>query len=149
MSVYDDETKTSYLPHVIECSVGVDRLFLTILFDAYDEDTVEGQERTVLHLHPRIAPIKAAFLPLTKKLSEQTNHLYHNITKLGYKTEFDASGSIGKRYRRHDEIGTPACFTFDFESLEDQCVTVRDRDTLKQERIAIDQVANYLKKILG
>ena len=149
LSVYDDETKTSYLPHVIECSVGVDRLFLTILFDAYDEDTVEGQKRTVLHLHPHIAPIKAAFLPLTKKLSEQTNHLYHDITKLGYKTEFDASGSIGKRYRRHDEIGTPVCFTFDFESLEDQCVTVRDRDTLKQERIAIDQVANYLKKILG
>lgn len=148
LAVYDEEIKSSYLPHVIECSIGVDRLLLTILFDAYDEDIIEGQARTVLRLHPKIAPIKAAFLPLTKKLSEQTKQLYEDIVKLGYKIEFDESGSIGKRYRRHDEIGTPICFTFDFDSLEDHCVTVRNRDTLKQERINIQQVAKYLKNVL-
>ncbi len=150
LSVYDNETQTSYTPHVIECSIGVDRLFLTLLFDSYTQDSVEGQERTVLKFHPSVAPIKAAFLPLTKKLTEPMHKIYTNVkseTKLSL--EFDESGSIGKRYRRHDEIGTPLCFTFDFDSLEDNCVTVRDRDTLKQERISIDQIENYLIKTLG
>ncbi len=149
LAVYDEETKTSYIPHVIECSVGVDRLFLTLLFDAYDEDVIEGQKRTVLKLHPSIAPIKAAFLPLTKKLSTSTEKLFKDIVQLGYQIEFDESGSIGKRYRRHDEIGTPFCFTYDFDSEQDQCVTVRNRDTLKQERINMQQVASFLKNVLG
>ena len=96
-----------------------------------------------------MAPITAAIMPLTKKLSEQTRNIYTKLKKQGYKIQFDETGSIGKRYRRQDEIGTPACFTFDFDSLEDQKVTVRDRDTLKQERIAIDKIGDYLNELLG
>ena len=149
LSVFDEETKTSYVPTVVECSVGTDRAFLMTLFDAYAEDVVEGETRVVLKLAPRIAPIKAAILPLTKKQTEPATKLYIEIRKLGYQVEFDESGSIGKRYRRQDEIGTPLCITYDFDSENDQCVTVRDRDTTKQERIAIDQVATYIKKMLG
>lgn len=145
LSVHDEQSGTSALPHVIECSVGVDRLFLTLLFDAYCQDEVGGEQRTVLKLHPRIAPIKAAFLPLSKKLSEPMRVLYRDMSKrFDFPLEFDEGGSIGKRYRRHDEIGTPLCFTYDFESEQDNAVTVRDRDTMKQERIGIDQVADYL-----
>lgn len=149
LEVFDEETKTSFIPNVIESSVGVDRLFLTILFDAYDEDTADGEERVVLRFNPKVAPIKAAFLPLSKKLNNQTYKLYMEIKKLGYQVIFDDSGSIGKRYRRCDEIGTPVCFTYDFDSETDSCVTVRDRDSMKQERIAIDSVANYLKELLA
>lgn len=149
LSVFDEENKKSYLPHVIECSVGVDRLFLSILCDAYREDVIEGEERTVLKLHPSIAPIKAAILPLTKKLVPQTEKLFQDLTQHGYPVQFDATGSIGKRYRRQDEIGTPVCFTYDFDSEQDHKVTARDRDSLKQERIALDQVADYLKKIIA
>lgn len=145
LSFYSEELKTSYVPHVIESSVGVDRLFLTILFDAYKEEEVNGETRTVLSLHPRIAPIKAAFLPLSKKLNEPMEQLFTAIKKTGLSVEFDDTGSIGKRYRRYDEIGTPFCFTYDFESETDRCITVRSRDTLKQERISIDQVLDYLK----
>jgi glycyl-tRNA synthetase len=148
LSVFDDETQTSFMPNVIECSVGSDRLFLTVLFDAYTIDTLGGEERTVLKLHPTIAPIKAAFLPLTKKLSDNMRELYAGIASSGFSVEFDESGSIGKRYRRHDEIGTPVCFTYDFDSLNDNCVTVRDRDTLKQERIHIEKVELYLINML-
>lgn len=148
LSVYDDETKTSYIPDVVECSVGVDRLFLTILFDAYHEDLVEGEERVVLKLHPKIAPVKAAFLPLVKKLNEPTQKLYRQALQAGLQVEFDESGSIGKRYRRQDEIGTPFCVTFDFDSLEDNCVTVRSRDTLQQERMPIDEVVGYIQKLV-
>lgn len=148
LSVYDEETKTSYIPDVIECSVGVDRLFLSLLFDAYDEDTLGGQERIVLKLNPRIAPIKAAFLPLTKKLSKPMKKIYANAARLGYTIEFDESGSIGKRYRRHDEIGTPVCFTYDFESEQDHFVTARNRDTLQQERVNIDQIDTYLINLI-
>ena len=148
LSVYDEETKTAYIPDVIECSVGVDRLFVSLLFDAYDEDSIEGKERIVLKLHPRIAPIKAAFLPLTKKLSEPMKKVYSHIARLGYSIEFGESGSIGKRYRRNDEIGTPVCFTYDFESERDQCVTARNRDTLQQERINIEQVDTYLINLI-
>jgi glycyl-tRNA synthetase len=150
LSVYDDETKTSYTPHVVECSVGTDRLFLTLLFDAYTEDTVENEQRVVLKLNPRIAPIKAAFFPLSKKLNDQTLKIYHEVKKqTGLELMFDDSGSIGKRYRRQDEIGTPVCFTYDFESEADASVTVRNRDTTKQERIAIDQIVPYLKDLLS
>ncbi len=148
LSLFDEETKSSYIPHVVECSVGTDRLFLTLLFDAYHEDVVENETRITLKFHPRIAPIKAAFLPLVKKLSEPMHRLYKDIARLGIAVDFDETGSIGKRYRRHDEIGTPACFTYDFESEQDHCVTVRNRDTLAQERISIDSVKQYMKDLL-
>ncbi|GMU19016.1 MAG: glycine--tRNA ligase [Candidatus Babeliales bacterium] len=148
LSVYDEETKESYIPHVVESSVGVDRLFLTLLFDAYHEDIVEGEERVVLKLHPRIAPIKAAFFPLTKKQTEPMKTLYEKMRNTGISVQFDESGSIGKRYRRQDEIGTPLCFTYDFDSEQDHCVTVRNRDTTKQERIAIDQIEPYIRSLL-
>ena len=147
LSVYDDETKKSYIPHVVESSVGVDRLFLTFLFDAYQEDIIEDETRTVLKLAPTIAPIKAAFLPLTKKQLEKTKEIFNTIQeKTGFELQLDVSGSIGKRYRRQDEIGTPFCFTYDFDSDQDGCVTVRDRDTTKQKRIAIEQIESYLKE---
>jgi glycyl-tRNA synthetase len=149
LSVFDDQAKTSYVPWVIECSVGVDRLFLTVLFDSYCEEEVEGELRTVFKISPALAPVTAAILPLTNKLKEQTEKCYHHIKKRGYRVQFDTSGSIGKRYRRQDEIGTPACFTFDFESPEDNMMTVRNRDTLKQERISIDRVPDYLDKLIG
>ena len=148
LSVFDEETKTSYVPYVIECSVGVDRLFLTLLFDAYKEDKIEEEVRTILKLHPQIAPITAAILPLTNKLSEQAEKLYIDIKRHGYRLQYDYSGSIGKRYRRQDEIGTPVCFTYDFQTLEDNTVTARNRDTLVQERIAIDRIEEYLKNLL-
>lgn len=148
LGLYDEETKESYLPHVVECSVGVDRLFLTLLFDAYAEDVVENEERVVLKLHPRIAPIKAAFFPLTKKQTEPMKAIYEMMRNKGIQVQFDESGSIGKRYRRQDEIGTPLCFTYDFDSEQDHCVTVRNRDTTKQERIAIDQIEQYVRSVL-
>ncbi|TET06249.1 glycine--tRNA ligase [Candidatus Dependentiae bacterium] len=148
LSIYDEETKKSIVPTVIECSVGVDRLFLTVLFDAYDEDTIEGESRVVLKLSPKLAPIKAAFFPLTKKQNEPMYKIYEAIKNKGFIVQFDESGSIGKRYRRNDEIGTPYCFTYDFESDSDKKVTARDRDTTKQERIAIDQIELFLEKKL-
>lgn len=144
LSVFDDETKESFVPHVVECSVGVDRLFLTILFDAYEEDEIDGEKRVVLKLHPLLSPIKIAFLPLTKKLSEPAKKLYEDFSNSGMSVEFDESGSIGKRYRRQDEIGTPFCITYDFESENDNCVTIRNRDTTEQKRIPIAQLPNYL-----
>lgn len=144
LAVFDEATKTSYTPHVVECSVGLDRLFLTVLFDAYHEDTIDGETRIVLKLHPAIAPIKLAFLPLTQKLNEQAYKLYEFFAQQGVSCQFDTTGSIGKRYRRQDEIGTPFCITYDFDSLEDGCVTVRNRDTTKQERVQIENLAQYL-----
>lgn len=154
LAIFDEKTGQSFIPHVVECSVGVDRLFLTVLFDAYHEESpqpshpelVEG--RTVLKLHPRLAPVKAAFFPLTKTQAEPMEKLYQSIEKLGIEVQYDLSGSIGKRYRRQDEIGTPLCFTYDFESSNDNKVTVRHRDTMQQERISIDTVAEYILKIL-
>lgn len=148
LSVHDEELKSSYMPHIVECSVGVDRLFLTLLFDAYREDIIENESRVVLALHPSIAPIKAAFFPLTKKQTPAVMDLYKKVaksTRLSY--VFDESGSIGKRYRRQDEIGTPACFTYDFDSEVDGCVTVRNRDTTTQERININQIDVYMKDL--
>jgi len=148
LMVFDDATKTSYTPDVVECSVGVDRLFLTLLFDAYTEDVIDGETRTVLKFSPKVAPIKAAILPLTKKQLEQSTKIYKNLKKIDPNILFDVSGSIGKRYRRQDEIGTPVCFTYDFESNDDNMVTARDRDTTKQERISIDKIAEYLQEKL-
>lgn len=149
LAIFDQEKNESYTPHVVECSVGVERLFLTLLFDAYYEDTVEGEERISLRLNPKLAPITAAILPLVKKLSDNSFNLYKDLKKAGFLVQFDESGSIGKRYRRQDEIGTPTCITFDFDSLNDQKVTIRNRDTLEQERISIDQISNYLTVLLG
>ncbi len=148
LAIFDEESSNSIIPDVVECSVGVDRLFLTLLFDAYHEDVVENEERIVLRLHPTIAPIKAAFFPLTKAQVEPMEKLYKDIRKKGLNVQFDKSGSIGKRYRRQDEIGTPLCFTYDFDSENDKCVTVRNRDTTQQERINIDNVAHYLTEFL-
>jgi len=148
LAVFDEETKKSYIPDVVECSVGVDRLFLTLLFDSYCQDIIDEEERTVLKFSPMMAPIKAAFLPLTKKQLEQTEKIYKQIKKIENNVMFDVSGSIGKRYRRQDEIGTPLCFTYDFDSDNDKMVTVRDRDTTQQERISIDQIAKYLENKL-
>ncbi len=148
LAVFDDATRTSYIPHVVECSVGTDRLFLTLLFDAYREDEIEGEKRVILALSPAIAPITAAFMPLTNKLSAQAKLLYETFKKTGMSVDLDESGSIGKRYRRQDEIGTPFCITYDFDSENDHCVTVRNRDTTKQERIAIDGLSEYLKNAL-
>ena|SRR3990167_1805138 len=146
LSVFDEETKKSIVPYVIETSVGVDRLFLTLLFDAYEEDEVDGEIRVVLKLKPEIAPIKAALLPLTKKINEPFYKLYKQLRAKGYSIQFDDSGSIGKRYRRQDEIGTPWCFTYDFDSETDNKVTVRNRDTTEQIRINIDEIENYINK---
>jgi len=148
LGVFDEQTKESYIPDVVECSVGVDRLFLTVLFDAYQEDVIDNEQRTVLKFSPAIAPIKAAILPLTKKQLEQAEKIFKNLKKTNSDITFDVSGSIGKRYRRQDEIGTPLCFTYDFDSDNDHMVTVRDRDTTKQERIAIDKVAAYMQNKL-
>jgi glycyl-tRNA synthetase len=149
LSVHDEQEKRSYIPHVVETSVGVDRLFLTILFDVYDEEVVDEDQRTVLRFKPAIAPIKAAFLPLTKKQEASMYEIYTALRKsTGLVLEFDESGSIGKRYRRQDEIGTPLCFTYDFESTDDHKVTVRYRDSMKQERVAIDNLETFIKEQL-
>jgi glycyl-tRNA synthetase len=148
LAVYDEETKQSYIPHVVESSVGVDRLFLTLFFDAYHEDNSQEEQRIVLRFSPAVAPIKAAFLPLSKQQIEPMHALYESIKKTGRSVIFDESGSIGKRYRRQDEIGTPVCFTYDFDTESTQTVTVRDRDTMQQERINIDKVKQYLEDLL-
>ncbi|MCC5910353.1 MAG: glycine--tRNA ligase [Clostridiaceae bacterium] len=143
---HDPVTNEKYIPYCIEPSVGVDRVTLAFLVDAYEEEVIDEKDtRTVLKLHPALAPFKAAILPLTKKLKEDTLKLFEKLSDK-YAVDYDEAGSIGKRYRRHDEIGTPFCITFDYDSLEDHCVTVRDRDTMQQERIAIDQLEAYLEE---
>ena len=145
LEYFDQETGEKFVPYVIEPSLGADRVLLAFLCDAYDEETDEkGDTRTVLRLHPALAPFKAAVLPLSKKLSEKAMEVYHMLAK-DYMIDFDDAGSIGKRYRREDEIGTPFCITYDFESENDGCVTVRDRDTMQQERIAISELSDYIK----
>ncbi len=144
----DPETNEKYIPYCIEPSLGADRVALAFLVEAYDEEEIaEGDVRTVLHFHPALAPIKAAILPLSKKLSKEAFAVYEKLSK-DFMCEFDEAGSIGKRYRRQDEIGTPWCITFDFDSLEDGCVTVRDRDTMEQTRIKIDELKGYIAEKL-
>ncbi len=148
MTYFDQETGEHYIPYVIEPSLGADRVALAFLVDAYDEEELsEGDVRVVLHLHPALAPVKAAVLPLSKKLSEKALLLYDELAK-EFPTDFDETGSIGKRYRREDEIGTPFCITYDFETENDGCVTVRDRDTMEQERIPLAEVKNYINERL-
>ncbi len=149
LAVFDEAAKASYMPHVVECSVGVDRLFLTLLFDAYDEEEVDGETRIVLRFHPAVAPFTAAIMPLSNKLSEQAEKIFLDLKAKGYRVQFDDGGSIGKRYRRQDEIGTPVCLTYDFESETDGMVTARNRDTMKQERVAMDALQGYLDKLMA
>lgn len=145
MEYFDPETNEKYVPYVIEPSLGADRVALAFLVEAYDEETVgEGDTRVVMHLHPALAPFKAAVLPLSKKLSEKASEVQEELSKF-FMVDFDEAGSIGKRYRRQDEIGTPICITYDFDSLEDGCVTVRDRDTMEQERIKIEELRTYIE----
>ncbi|MBR4466922.1 MAG: glycine--tRNA ligase [Clostridia bacterium] len=149
LSYFDPETNEHYIPYVIEPSLGADRVALAFLVDAYDEENIGTEDkpdvRTVLHLHPALAPFKAAVLPLSKKLAEPATAIYEELSK-HFLVDYDEAGSIGKRYRREDEIGTPMCITFDFDSLEDHCVTVRDRDTMEQIRIPIDSLKQEIEK---
>ena len=148
LTYLDPETNEKYIPYVIEPSLGADRVMLAFLCNAYEEQEIaEGDTRTVLHLHPALAPYKVAVLPLSKKLSEKADEVYAALSKK-FMCDYDEAGSIGKRYRREDEIGTPFCVTVDFDTLEDGCVTVRDRDTMEQVRIKIEDVAAYVEERL-
>lgn len=145
LEYFDPTDNTRYIPYVVEPSLGADRVALAFLCEAYDEEEVgEKDTRVVMHLHPALAPYKCAVLPLSKKLSENAEKVYHMLQKR-FMVEYDDAGSIGKRYRRQDEIGTPFCLTYDFDSETDGCVTVRDRDTMAQERVAIDKLAEYIE----
>lgn len=148
LTYLDQTTNEKYIPYVIEPSLGADRVTLAFLIEAYDEEELEGGDvRTVMHLHPALAPFKAAILPLSKKLSEKALDIYADLSKK-FNIEFDETGSIGKRYRRQDEIGTPYCITIDFDTLEDGTVTIRDRDTMEQQRIKINELESYIQKSL-
>ena len=143
LTYFDDQKNQKYIPYVIEPSVGVERLFLAFLCGAYDEEEIgEGDVRTVLHFHPALAPVKIGVLPLSKKLNEGAEKVFNQLSKK-YNCEFDDRGNIGKRYRRQDEIGTPFCITYDFDSETDGCVTVRFRDSMEQERVAIADLDAY------
>ena len=147
MTYFDQEKNEHYIPYVIEPSLGVERSVLAFLCDAYDEEIVDAEKndtRVVLRFHPALAPFKAAVLPLSKKLSEKAIEIQQELAKY-FMVDFDDAGSIGKRYRREDEIGTPFCITYDFESENDGCVTVRDRDTMQQERIKIEDLKAYIE----
>jgi glycyl-tRNA synthetase len=145
LEYFDAESGEKYVPYVIEPSLGVERLFLALLVDAYDEEALEdGTTRNVLRLQPYLAPVKAAILPLSKKLGEGAQNIADELCKF-FPVEYDDTGAIGKRYRRQDEIGTPFCVTYDFDSVEDGCVTVRERDSMKQERMKISDVKDYIE----
>lgn len=140
----DPTTNERYIPYCVEPSLGADRVTLAFLIDAYDEEKIDDKDtRTVLRLHPALAPVKAAVLPLSKKLSEQATVVYQKLAG-SFMCEFDDAGSIGKRYRRQDEIGTPFCITYDFDSAVDGCVTVRERDTMEQQRVKIDDIEQFI-----
>ena len=146
LEYFDPETNEKYIPYVIEPSLGVERLFLAIVCDAYDEETLEdGKSRTVMHLHPALAPIKAAVLPLSKKLGDKAGELYEELSKY-FCVDYDDAGSIGKRYARQDEVGTPFCITYDFDTENDNCVTIRERDSMQQVRIPLSDVKSYIEE---
>ena len=148
LDYFDPETNERYIPYVIEPSLGVERLFLAIVCEAYDEENIGTEDkpdvRVVMHFHPALAPFKACVLPLSKKLGDKATELYDELSK-HFCVDYDEAGSIGKRYRRQDEIGTPFCITYDFDTETDGCVTVRDRDTMEQERVKIDDLAAYIE----
>ena len=146
MTYLDTETNEKYVPYCIEPSLGCDRVTLAFLCNSYEEEEIaEGDVRTVLHLHPALAPYKVAVLPLSKKLSEKAGEVYEKISKK-FMCDYDEAGSIGKRYRREDEIGTPYCVTIDFDTLEDNSVTIRDRDTMEQVRVKIDELESWIEE---
>jgi glycyl-tRNA synthetase len=147
MSYTDPETGGKYMPHVIEPTFGVERTLLAVLISAYDEEDVNGEKRTVLRFDKKIAPIKVAILPLSKKadLTSKAKEVF-DLLKGDYMCDYDETQSIGKRSRRQDEIGTPYCITVDFDTLEDNAVTIRDRDTMKQDRVEIDKLKSYLQE---
>ncbi len=154
LSYFDPETNERYIPYVVEPSLGVERTVLSVLCDAYDEEVIDAEKndvRTVMRFHPALAPMKAAVLPLSKKLSEKATEIYEELSKY-FSVDYDEAGSIGKRYRRQDEIGTPLCITVDFETVGDAekagdgCVTVRDRDTMEQVRLPISELRAYIEK---
>ena len=150
MTYYDQEANEHYIPYVVEPSLGADRVALAFLVDAYDEEVVDAEKndtRVVLRLHPALAPFKAAVLPLSKKLAEPAGEIYEMLSKY-FNVDYDETGSIGKRYRREDEIGTPFCITVDFETANDGCVTIRERDTMEQVRIPVSEVVAYLNEKL-
>ena len=157
MTYFDPETNERYIPYVVEPSLGADRVVLAFLVEAYDEEVVDEAKndvRVVMHFHPALAPFKAAVLPLSKKLSEKAREIYADLAK-EWMIDFDETGSIGKRYRREDEIGTPFCITVDFDTVGDEntagdnCVTVRERDTMEQVRIPIAELKDYLREKLA
>ena len=146
LDYFDPTDNTRYVPYVIEPSLGVERLFLATVVEAYDEEQLDEKDsRVVMRFHPYLAPFKAAVLPLSKKLSDKADAVREQLAK-DFMVDFDDAGSIGKRYRRQDEIGTPFCVTYDFDSVEDGCVTVRDRDTMQQERVKIDELNAYISE---
>ena len=148
LNYLDPETNERYTPYCIEPSVGVERLFLMICCDAYEKQQLsENDERIVMHLHPAIAPIKACICPLSKKLSEPATALFNELGK-EFHCEYDEAGSIGKRYRRNDAIGTPFCITYDFDTENDGCVTIRERDSMEQVRVKVEEVKDYIKNRL-
>ena len=146
MNYLDVETNEKYVPYCIEPSLGADRVALAFLCNAYEEEEIaEGDTRIVLHLHPVLAPYKVAILPLSKKLSDKANDVYDMLSKK-FVCDYDETGSIGKRYRREDEIGTPYCVTIDFDTLENNTVTIRDRDTMEQIRLPIDELNKWFEE---
>ena len=148
LEYFDGTTNERYIPYVIEPSLGVERLFLAVLCEAYDEEVLDAEKndtRIVMHFHPTLAPYKCAVLPLSKKLNEQAEEVFQSLSKK-FMVDYDDAGSIGKRYRRQDEIGTPYCITYDFDSVEDGCVTVRDRDTMEQVRLPISELEAFIEE---
>jgi glycyl-tRNA synthetase len=150
LDYFDPATNERYTPHVIEPAAGATRTMMAFLMAAYDEEEVRGETRVVLHLHPRLAPYKVAVLPLSKK-PELTGPAQELLAQLQphYMCDYDETQNIGKRYRRQDELGTPLCITFDFDSLEDGAVTIRDRDTMEQERVPLDGIVDAVRAKLG
>jgi glycyl-tRNA synthetase len=151
LSYFDEKTGEKFIPHIMETSVGLTRLFFMFIDKAYTEEEASGEIRTVLKLDKRFAPIKVAIFPLMRNKPELVKKAkeIHDSLKAKFMCEFDDNGNVGKRYRRQDEIGTPYCVTVDFDTLEDTAVTVRDRDTMKQERIKIEDLKNYLSEKLS
>ena len=148
LEYFDQESGEKFVPYCIEPSVGVERMMLALMAEAYEEEQLEKDTRVVLHLHPFLAPFKACVMPLSKKLAEPAAALYQDLCK-GMNCEYDEAGSIGKRYRRQDAIGTPFCITYDFESADDGCVTVRHRDSMEQVRVRIDELESYITSRIG
>ena len=148
MKYFDESSGRKFIPHVIETSIGADRLSLAVLCNSFEKEDISNDKgklefRNVMRFKPHIAPVQIAVLPLMKKLSESSLKLEQSLRDEGFRTEYDQTGQIGKRYRRQDEIGTPFCITFDFDSLEDDCVTVRFRDSMNQKRIPISGLKNF------